>query len=442
MAAALENQSLATLCSGPTTLAKAKSILILAKAKTGPGTGYLVAHPNALPGICAYLASEELNNNEVSQKAAVASACISQRDFSRSLDVVRQALGPSKSQHQTRGLNYRSLIGTWRVAPANEALEWMREAESSVPKIDLLRTRHRASTVTCAIFYWICQIMEIQGVHEKPLCQAHSVPVTAFKSVMKALDKDWDSDALVDRVKSHLQAIASSGPSSNPRTRTRPSASPQKSPSKSAMKAKALPQDITPSKPLALKRAVAFSHSTIDDSLLPETPTKRRRVESPSKSGARPKRITTPQETGSTTAFELAMRGDSSSTPRREHPKSAFGISITGSGGSHSTLPFAGPSTPRRTRPHTSTSRLGGEPTSMPTPTAVSMEVDEQQAEIEIEKETEPAQPPVRNRFRPVFLDQQQWCSRDPRLAKIWDAAVEHRVQMMGLYVHPFERWR
>ncbi|KAG2142372.1 hypothetical protein DEU56DRAFT_911075 [Suillus clintonianus] len=363
MAAALENQSLASLCSGPTfAKAKSKSILILAKAKTGPGTGYLVAHRNTLPGICAYLASEE------------------------------------------------SLIGTWRVAPANEALEWMREAESSVPKIDLLRTRHRASTVTCAIFYWICQIMEIQGVHENPLCQAHSVPVTAFKSVMKALDKDWDSDALVDRVKSQLQAIASSGPYSNPRTRTRPSVSPQKSPSKSAMKTKAIPQDITPSKPLALKRAVAFSHSTIDDSLLPETPTKRRRVESPSKSGAsvsRPRHITAAQETGSTAAFEQAMRGDSGSgsgsTPRREHPK------------------------------------LGGEPTPMPTPTA--MEVDEQQAETEIEIETEPAQPPVRNRFRPVFLDQKQWCSRDPRLGKIWDAAVEHRVQMMGLYVHPFERW-
>jgi hypothetical protein len=62
------------------------------------------------------------------------------------------------------------------------------------------------------------------------------------------------------------------------------------------------------------------------------------------------------------------------------------------------------------------------------------MEVDEQRAE--------PAEPPVRKRFRPVFLDQQQWRSRDSKLAKIWDAAVEHRTRMMELYPHPFEQYR
>jgi hypothetical protein len=105
-----------------------------------------------------------LNNDEVSQKAAVASACISQNDFTKALNVVRKALGPMERQ-QTRGLNYRSLIGTYRVAPAEEALEWMREAESSIPKVDMLRARHRASAVTCAIFYWICQIMEVCTVY-------------------------------------------------------------------------------------------------------------------------------------------------------------------------------------------------------------------------------------------------------------------------------------
>jgi len=58
MAAALERESLEKLCSGET-YEKAQAILRLAKAKTGPGTGFQVAHHNALPGICAYLASEE-----------------------------------------------------------------------------------------------------------------------------------------------------------------------------------------------------------------------------------------------------------------------------------------------------------------------------------------------------------------------------------------------
>ncbi|KAG1729565.1 hypothetical protein EDB19DRAFT_1938373 [Suillus lakei] len=388
MAAALERASLVKLCSGET-YEKAQAILRLAKAKTGPGSGYLVAHPNALPGICAYLASEELNNNEVSQKAAVASACISQNDFTKAFNT------------------------------AEEALEWMREAESSIPKVDMLRTRHRASTVTCAIFYWICQIMEVQGVQEKSLCQNHGVPLPAFKSVIKALDRDCD--IIADRIKSQLQEMNSSGTSS--KLRTRPSASPQKSPSKSAMKAKS--QDVTPAKPLALKRAVAFSHSTLDDlddTLLPETPTKRRRVESPSKPGSSvsPTKYTiAPQRTTSSiVAFEQALRGDS--TPHHEQQKSAFFIAT--SSGSHSPLP--GPSTPRRMRSHPS--RVTEE--------SAAMEVDEQRAE--------PAEPPVRKRFRPVFLDQQQWCSRDPKLASIWDAAVEHRTGMMKLFAHPFEQWR
>ncbi|KAG2134050.1 uncharacterized protein EDB93DRAFT_853627 [Suillus bovinus] len=418
MAAALERQSLIKLCSGET-YDKAQTILRLAKAKTGPGTGYLVAHPSALPGICAYLASEELNNNDVSQKAAVASACISQKDFTKALNVVRTALGPTGKQH-TRGLNYRSLIGTYRVAPADEALEWMREAESSIPKVDMLRARHQASTVTCAIFYWICQIMEVQGLQEKSLCQNHGVPLPAFKSVMKALDKECD--AVAGRIKSELREISFSGVPSKPRTRL--STSPHKSPTKSAMKVKS--QDVTPVKPLTLKRSVvAFSHSIVDDlddTLLPETPTKRRRVESPFKPGTSvspTKRTIAPQSTTpSLTAFELAVRGDS--TPRHEQQKAAFSIAV--SSGSQSPLP--GPSTPRR--PRSQPSRLVEE--------SAAMEVDEQRSE--------PAGLPVRKRFRPVFLDRQQWCSRDPRLANIWDASIEHRTKMMGLYNHPFEQYR
>ncbi|KIK41596.1 hypothetical protein CY34DRAFT_107261 [Suillus luteus UH-Slu-Lm8-n1] len=417
MAAALERQSLVKLCSGET-YEKAQAVLRLAKAKTGPGSGYLVAHPNALPGICAYLASEELNNDEVSQKAAVASACISQNDFTKALNVVRKALGPMERQ-QTRGLNYRSLIGTYRVAPAEEALEWMREAESSIPKVDMLRARHRASAVTCAIFYWICQIMEVQGMQEKSLCANHGVALPAFKTIIKALDKDCD--AVAGRIKSQLQEMSSSGAPS--KLRTRPSTSPQKSPSKSAMKTKS--QDVTPAKPITLKRAVAFSRSTtddLDDTLLPETPTKRRRIESPSKLGASvsptKRTISLQRATPSITAFEQAMRGDL--TPRLQQQKPDFSIATYNV--SHSPLP--GPSTPRRTRNHPSI--LAEE--------SAEMEVDEQRAE--------PAEPPVRKRFRPVFLDQQQWCSRDPKLAKIWDAAVEHRTRMMELYPHPFEQYR
>jgi hypothetical protein len=114
-----------------------------------------------------------LNNNEVSQKAAVASACISQNDFKKALNTVRKALGPTGKQ-QTRGLNYRSLISTYRVTPSDEALGWMRQVEIRVQKDELLPTHHRPGTVTCAIFYWICQIMEV--------CTIYSFEIPSLKS--------------------------------------------------------------------------------------------------------------------------------------------------------------------------------------------------------------------------------------------------------------------
>lgn len=253
-------------------------------------------------------------------------------------------------------------------------------------------------------------------MQEKSMCEDHGIPLPAFKSIVKALDKDCD--ALADSIKSQLQ-INSSNASS--KTHVRPSASPQKSPSKSAMKSK--PQNLTPSKPLALKRAVVFSHDALDDSddiSLPQTPSKRRRVESPSKPGpsvSPTRRTKAPQKfTSSTAAFELAMSGVS--TPHHERQKSSFSI-----GSSHSPGLF----TPRRTRTHSS--RPAEEPDTM--------EVDEQRVEnLEI------VEPTVRKRFRPVFLDQQQWLNQDPKLSKIWDAAVEHRTQMMRLYAHPFEQYR
>lgn len=230
---------------------------------------------------------------------------------------------------------------------------------------------------------------------------------------MKALHKNCD--IVAGRIKSQLQEMNVSWAPS--KLRIRPSTSPPKSPSKSAMKAKS--QDVTPANPLTQKRAlVAFSHSTIDnldDTLLPEIPTKIHRVESPSTPGASvspTKRTIAPQRnTASLAAFEQATKGDP--TPRHEQQELALSIAI--SSGSHSPLP--GPSTPLRTRSHPS--RLAEE-------LAVS-EVDER------------AEPLVCKYFQPVFLDQQQWYSRDPKPVKIWDAAVEHRTQTTRLYTHPFE---
>jgi hypothetical protein len=199
-------------------------------------------------------------------------------------------------------------------------------------------------------------------VQETSLCENHCIPLPAFKSVMNALDTKCD--VIASRIKSQLQKMNSSEAPS-----TRPSTSPPKSPSKSAMEAKS--QDVTSAKPLTKKRDfAAMSHSTtgdLDDTLLPEVPTKRILIRSPGRS-----KLTismgSQRSTASQAEFEQAIEGDP--TPRHEQQKPVFSIAIYS--GSHS--PSPGPTTLRCTRSRPS--GLAEE--------SVSIEVDEQRAGLTV----------------------------------------------------------
>jgi hypothetical protein len=45
-------------------------------------------------------------------------------------------------------------------------------------------------------------------------------------------------------------------------------------------------------------------------------------------------------------------------------------------------------------------------------------------------------------RFRPVFLDHQQWYQRDPRIAQEWEEAEKQKQKWDKLYGHPFEKYQ
>ncbi|KAG2105861.1 uncharacterized protein F5147DRAFT_239147 [Suillus discolor] len=217
----------------------------------------------------------------------------------------------------------------------------MCEAESSIPKVDMFRTR--ASMVTCAVSYWICQIMKVCMIYLSNItllasfCSRGARKTTLLElwrpSTCVQISLKKECDIVAGRIKSQLQEMNSPGTPS--KHRTRPSTPPQKSSYKSAMKAKT--QDVTPAKPLTKPCCGGLSHSTDDDlgdTPLPEIPTERRWVESPYQRGASvspTKRTIVPQSTApSITAFEQAVREDS--TPRHEQ---------------HLLSPLPGPSTPR-----------------------------------------------------------------------------------------------
>jgi hypothetical protein len=51
--------------------------------------------------------------------------------------------------------------------------------------------------------------------------------------------------------------------------------------------------------------------------------------------------------------------------------------------------------------------------------------------------EGDDAGPPPPRRFRPVYSDHKQWCSRDSRLNRVWKQGERHMQNLVELYGHP-----
>jgi hypothetical protein len=181
MAAQLHRKQLKTLCSSTETLDKALSLLRLVTAKTGPGSGFVV-NPGAVPSVCAYLASERyatyfqmffilavmdfmtvnrLNAGEVSLNAAAIAACVTQAAFSDILKTVRAALGTEDQGHATN-VTYETLVSAHRIHPQEYAVACMEDTEAGLPRVDILKKRHGANVVSCAVFYWVSQLLEVR----------------------------------------------------------------------------------------------------------------------------------------------------------------------------------------------------------------------------------------------------------------------------------------
>ncbi|KAF8128158.1 hypothetical protein EV363DRAFT_434615 [Boletus edulis] len=379
--AALQRDQLNRLCSSSDTFEKAQSILRLANAKTRPGSGFVVKNPIAIPAVCAYLASEQLNTGEVSLQSAMSAACVSKAEFSDIFKTVRAALS-SEERNATADITYETLVDAYRVHLREHGVACMEDAEAALPQVDILKERYGANVVLCAIFYWVCQLMEEPSVQERSLCQTYSIQPKAFKAVVAILDKRCD--VIADQIKSHLK-------------------SPMKSPTKPrAMSNKSSKPATSPSK----KRANISAS-------FPETPTKKRRVDnaSPTKPGT----SISPAKRSSaadTAAFHAALKSSPIKLPIVQERESLG----------------AGPSTPRRPR-HAKVAEAAVTP----------VQADSQSSPSRSQGQVSPTRPAVRRRFRPVFLEQQQWCAMDPKVERMWAAAEALRDKMVELHGHPFE---
>ncbi|KAI6100327.1 hypothetical protein F5141DRAFT_1141761 [Pisolithus sp. B1] len=461
MATVIYNRQLRSLCATPETLDRAKSILNLASVRTGRGTGF-AANAAGLPAVAAYLASEQLNVNEVSLQSAATAACVKPRVFEDMLKTVRTALhlndggdgqhGTGDGQHGTGGdATYRSLAMSHGVYPLKEAVRWMELAEGTLPQVEMMKKRYGLHLMTCAVFFWVFNLMG-NALAEKPFCEDYNLKLIKFKNILRGLDEHCGT--VVDVIQSthpKIQASQSTARAAASATKSPPTVpfqlpglSPQKSksPVKSAMKGKERERELMMSRAASQKRTVAFSQSVHDpeehgDML--ETPTKRRRIESPTKPTSLPFRrgettSSVAGEDAGTAALRMALTGPTPTRPSSPGNLPVLSPSRTRSSRTDAAEP---PSTPRRShRLKTSNSNVASPMRSSASATVVST------------PSTSTCLPPVPplthpcKRFYPVFVDQQQWVAKGPKVERIWADAVAHRTHMVGLYGHPLENYR
>jgi len=196
---------------------------------------------------------------------------------------------------------------------------------------------------------------------------------------------------------------------------TKATATPRRSPTKTPLRA--LPSKDSPQK-RKLVPAITLDQVDFDtdpfDILVPETPTKRRKAESPSKTTRiSPIKPIFPQIPSSSRVTLDAPRGDEMTmipTPSL-------------------------PCTPRRSQHKKSTQQMVvADPP---------MDVDAPKSPLFSGlDEGDDADPPPPPRFRPVYPDHKQWYSRDGRLNRIWTQGETHKQNMVELYGHPLAEFQ
>ncbi|KAI6100871.1 hypothetical protein EDD16DRAFT_1652193 [Pisolithus croceorrhizus] len=172
---------------------------------------------------------------------------------------------------------------------------------------------------------------------------------------------------------------------------------------------------------------------------MPETPTKRRRVESPTKPTSLPfgggeTTSSVAGEDAGTAVFPMALTGPTPARPSSPGNLPVLSPSRTRSSRTDAAGP---PWTPRRSH------RLQTSNSSVPSPTR-----SPASATVVSTPSTLTCLPPMpplthpHKRFYAVLAEQQQWVAKDPKDERMWADAVAHRTHMVDLYGHPLENYR
>ncbi|RDB14905.1 hypothetical protein Hypma_016368 [Hypsizygus marmoreus] len=400
---------LSNLCQGET-LDQARVLLRLTQRKTGAGSGHeLGAHTTGLPAICAYLASQRLNNGDVTRKTAQAASCLKTSDFEKAYLVVKAALGSARRSKTDVLQTYEGLVRQYEpTVDHGILLGWMNAAGRALLQSDS-KLDHEdpigGSHIKSAIFFWTYSAATGKNMMQpQEFAEHHDIPPKTLTKLLQKLSGCGAS--LKIRIQNELKARGAR-PNSPVKGSTTTTSTPRRSPKK-ATALRMLPSKDSPAKrkPDVLEQDQYQDEQDEAVPFVAETPTKRRRTDLPSSGPpakqdyvVSPSKLVFPPVASSS---HVAL--DADTDPREAIPNSPY------------TLPESSPAR------------------------SDAMDVDAvAQAGESDEGEDER---PMRRRFRPVYLDHKQWYSSDRRLKRVWRLAEGQKASLVEMYGHPFESLR
>ncbi|KAG6830577.1 hypothetical protein H0H92_016028 [Tricholoma furcatifolium] len=363
-----QDDLLRNICQSEETFQKAQSVLRIAQQRTGPGSGFELGPLKAgLPAICAYIASSNLNNTDVTLNNAQVASCLKKSDFNWALNVVQNAMEDredSPRKTRTKVDAYDVLLQRYQPQVNHQQfIQWMEALkqvliESDKKFVDEVEKRDWK----CTIFFWTFN--EATGV--PPNIQKH------FAEEQKV------ASATLTRRLNHINTLCSSVKSRIQNdlkvTRSPTKASTTMTPRRSPKK----PLRVLPSRDSPSKRKAAEPQTQLasdDDMDTFETPSKKRRADASPFKAALTKLVFPP------TASSPRITLDEPRLP-----------------------PIA--------------SRLEAVRDSMDFDKGADADAASPRVTFEDEMIEDEA-PPLRRRFRPVYVDHNQWYAVDKRVKRL-----------------------
>ncbi|KAF9268682.1 hypothetical protein L218DRAFT_954130 [Marasmius fiardii PR-910] len=391
---------------------------------------------NALVPSCAYLASQRLQNNEISKDAARKKSCLTAAVFDKEYENIRKLLpvDSASSRQGRKARGYEQLIQRYRPSASRADLHyWLSEVEkrqaTSSKNFDW-----ESVTAKCATFFWVYDAIEDKSSNKHHFADENQIDRGNFTKICSYLDhlcKD-----LKDEILENIYSPPSESIPSPVLVTTAPRNSPRQSPLKRPLRA-VLSRD-SPKKPKIAEPepesveipAVSNPPAPVGDVEMlppPKTPSKRIRLFGETGTSSSAHRILDMQArtTGITPQSQKTL--ESPSIPQPRTPAEPFTPSRRKSARIEAALSES-PSKASKTLRKTHSEDL--------------MDVDSAVDAPSSEDEKAEFDPPTSRRFRPVFHDRKQWSCGDPQLRIDWEGARTTSQRRVELYGHLFRESR